>query len=237
MYLCIIYVHATAQLTILREEEIMSKFLINYNIHVYASAIKDYLLIHYTHLKYIQKYIGKYITIIFFFFGLKWNSQKKNRKKLLFPIKRLYSLLDNASNYLPIVGCVIQKRSTTSSFWFNRCFDVDKDLHNEHDKQAIEVLVHTWPRKKTTKRRLLLGKSKDSYPTQCSCVNATFSMVNCALYTGRWISKARSQIEAPSKYTSKEIELEKTTRYFKLDSRYVGLKLFYCHTSAITSDG
>ena len=87
------------------------------------------------------------------------------------------------------------------------------------------------------KRRLLLGKSKDSYPTQCSCVNATFSMVNCALYTGRWISKARSQIEAPSKYTSKEIELEKTTRYFKLDSRYVGLKLFYCHTSAITSDG
>ena len=151
MYLCIIYVHATAQLTILREEEIMSKFLINYNIHVYASAIKDYLLIHYTHLKYIQKYIGKYITIIFFFFGLKWNSQKKNRKKLLFPIKRLYSLLDNASNYLPIVGCVIRKRSTTSSFWFNRCFDVDKDLHNEHDKQAIEVLVHTWPRKKNYK--------------------------------------------------------------------------------------
>ena len=66
----------------------------------------NYVLIHYTHLKYIQKYIGKYITIIFFFFGLKWNSQKKNRKKLLFPIKRLYSLLDNASNYLPIVGCV-----------------------------------------------------------------------------------------------------------------------------------
>ena len=55
------------------------------------------------------------------------------------------------------------------------------------------------------KRRLLLGKSKDSYPTQCSCVNATFSMVNCALYTGRWISKARSQIEAPSKYTSKNL--------------------------------
>ena len=34
-------------------------------------------------------------------------------------------------------------------------------------------------------------------------------MVNCALYTGRWISKAQSQIETPSKYTSKGIELEK----------------------------
>ena len=56
---------------------------------------------------------------------------------------------------------------------------------------------------------LVLGKSNDSYPTQCSCINATFSMVNCALYTGRWISKAQSQIETPSKYTSKEIELEK----------------------------
>ena len=65
------------------------------------------------------------------------------------------------------------------------------------------------------------GKESQTTLSVSVLTYATFSMVNCALYTGRWISKAQSQIETPYKYTSKEIEIEKNC--FKLDSKCLGI--------------